>query len=365
MDNQPIRGSRLEAARDKPKKHQQWLWPDYLQLNKLVHFAGASSQGKSPVTLDLIARVTAGSDWPDGTTNECGPMSAILLASEDDWSDTIIPRLELAGANTELVFEFVSTITRGDEVHDVSTTLDKDIEELRNKIKERDDVGLVVIDPITNYLGSKKMNQEDDMRSILMPLSSLAQELNVCIVTVGHLNKKGNEAPLLQRLMGAAAFGGVARQVFMFGDDPEENNKFAHVMGFGRGTTTHPLKYKTESVPVEWDGKTSEVVRIKWCGVSNVLDMDDVINPPKQREKTTTEEAADFIKAFLRDGAKPTKSIVDALTDAGIELNNWQKAARKVAKSRQIKGKQHAGFEWYLATPEQEPFDYTKKEVIQ
>lgn len=354
------RGSRLEGAGSKTKKHKLWLWPGYLEHNKLVHFAGASSAGKSPVTLDLVARVTAGLDWPDGSKNTVGPRSVILLAGEDDWSDTIIPRLELAGANMDLVFEFISTISRGEEVVDVTTALDRDADEIAAHIKSRDDVGLVVIDPITNYLGSKSMNKEDEMRGgILMPLSKMASSFNVCVVTVGHLNKRDKETALLQRLMGAAAFGGVARQVFMFGDDPEEDSKFAHIMGLGRATASPPLKYKTEAVQVEWDGKESEVVRVKWCGPAENIDMDEVVNARKQSDKTKDKEAGAFLKAFLRDGAKSTQEIEAAFKEAGIECSNLGRTARskKVgAATRKIKGKRGTS-EWFLPTTEQPMFD--------
>lgn len=353
------RGSRLESAGTKTKRHKVWLWPGYLEHNKLVHFAGASSAGKSPVTLDLTARVTTGADWPDGTPNTVGPRSVILLCGEDDWSDTIIPRLELAGADMEMVFDFVSTMSRGEEVVDVTTALDRDTEEIAAHIKSRDDVGLVVIDPITNYLGSKSMNKEDEMRGgILMPLSKMASSFNVCVVTVGHLNKRDKDTALLQRLMGAAAFGGVARQVFMFGDDPEEDDKFSHIMGLGRATTAPPLKYKTEAVQVEWDGKASEVVRVKWCGPAEGVDIDEVINARKQRDKTQAKEASAFIKAFLRDGAKPSTTIEAALKDAGIECTNFARAAKKVAKSRKMKGQGKASqWEWFIPSYDHLEFD--------
>ena len=88
------------------------------------------------------------------------------------------------------------------------------MELLRSLVKEHN-AAAVIIDPITNYLGSKEMNKEEQVRSLLMPLAEqIAQPLNVCVITVGHLNKRGAEASILQRFMGAAAFGGVARQSF-------------------------------------------------------------------------------------------------------------------------------------------------------
>lgn len=355
------RGSRLESGANKSKKHKVWLWPGYIQQNQLHHFAGASSEGKSPVTRDLIGRITSGENWPDGSTNIHGPQSVILLASEDDWSDTIVPGLELAGANTELVFEFISTLSRGEEVVDVTTALDRDIDEIAAHIKSRDDVGLVVIDPITNYLGNKSMNKEDEMRSILMPLSKMAQSFNVSVVTVGHFNKRDKDTALFQRLMGAAAFGGVARQVLIFGDDPNTEDKFSHVMGLLRHNNYPALKYRTIAKPMEWDGKTSDIVGVDWCGPAENVDLDEVVTRRKQSDKGKDAEAAAFIKAMLRDGAKATKIIEDALKDASIECSNISRAAKHTlceAKSRKIKGKgNHAGHEWYLPTAEQAEFD--------
>jgi hypothetical protein len=51
-------------------------------------------------------------------------------------------------------------------------------------------------------------------------------------------------------------------------------------------------------------------------------------------------------------------AVTDALKDAGIDCENWQEPARRVAESRQIKGQgTNAGWEWFLATPEQATFD--------
>ncbi len=348
------RGMKGVVASSIAKEHTVWLWPGYLEANKLVHFGGASGQGKSPVTRDLIARISKGVDWPDGSTNQVGPKKVVVLASEDDWATCIVPSLELAGADMNNVVKAVSTYTPEDgEAMDVSTKLDEDMELLKDLIEEHK-AGAVVIDPITNYLGRKNMNKEEEMRSILMPLAEhIAQPKQVCVITVGHLNKRGDDASILERFMGAAAFGGVARQAFAFGPHPEDDDKFTHVMGHARATTSLPMKYKTVAVPYEWDGQTSTIVQVKWLGTAEHVDMDQVVSAPKQRDKTKAKEVQVFIKAFLRDGAKPTKAIEDALKEAGIDCENWQKPAKQVAKSRKQKGSKTSSWEWYLPTPEQ------------
>src|SRR5579864_3108134 len=208
--NRPRRSSWLERAADIKMQPQEWLWPGYLSKNQLTHFAGESSEGKSPVTRNLAARVTTGAEWPDGQPNTLGPRSVIIMASEDDWATIIVPELKLSGADMGKIFRFVSTISKDDSTLAVSTKLDADLEELKRQVQSLTDCALVIIDPITNYLGSKSMNKEEDVRSLLMPISEqIAQGLNVAVVTVGHLNKQGRDASTKQRVMGASAFVGV------------------------------------------------------------------------------------------------------------------------------------------------------------
>jgi hypothetical protein len=345
----------VERASDIRKEHREWLWPGYLGRNKVAHFGGASTEGKSPVTLDIAARVSAGLDWPDGTPNTLGPKAVILLAAEDDWSDTIIPRLEVAGANRDNIYKF--KVKQRDV--EITPSLDSDCQRLEKQIADLGNVVLVVIDPITNYLGSKSMNMEDEIRGgILMPLSQVAKNNNCAVITVGHLNKRGSEATVLQRLMGCAAFSGVARDVFIFGQDPEDEDKYAHIMSEIRNKSAPKLKYRTEAVKTEWDGKTSEVIRVKWCGVS-YADVDDVVNAPKQQDKSITGRAVALITGMLRSGAKRKAEIDQALKDNGfnpeqLKFDTIRKRCK--AETRALPGR-GAGWEWFLTTKQEDIFD--------
>ncbi len=337
-----------------------WLWPGYLQANQLTHLAGLSAEGKSPVTRDLAARLSSGREWPDGTPNTFEKRMVLMLASEDDWATVILPHLMQAGANLDNIKRFAMTTVEGDSVAEALTALDQDIGQLEECLKDNaNKVGMIVIDPITNYLGRVNMNKEGEARGLLMPLANLAQRYTVATKTVGHLNK--SEGPLLQRVMGAAAFVGVARQTLFFSGDPEDECQFAHVMGFGRKTTTPGLKYKTVQKPFEFNGKTFDVVAVEWGGKSDV-DMEEQIgNPTKQAEKSASKQVQVLLKTLLRDGEKPSQEVEQSIKESGINITDWQKAAKRVAKSKK-KGK---GWVWYLPVPEQAEFDSLKnnKEV--
>jgi putative DNA primase/helicase len=351
----------LLSLNDVAETSLSWLWINFLPDNQLVHFQGASSEGKSPVTLSLIACVTTGKDWPDGTLNTLGPRSVILMAGEDDLSDTVIPRLRMAGADISKVHIFKVTAKQEDKETALGAAIDRDYRGLVDAVRSLNDLALIVIDPITNYLGKQGMNNEVEIRgNISMPLKALAQERRVCIITVGHLNKRDKDATVLQRSMGAAAFTGVPRKVFVFGNDPEDDNKHAHVMSEVRDKQV-AIQYKTVAVPDPEGIQQSPIIKVEWGKVVEV-DAEEVVNAPKQREKNNNTEAKAFLKAFLKSGARTSKAIEDALKEAGIDCPAWQRVAKRIpAKCSKAKGK-NTGYEWCLPTSEQAEFDI-KKEV--
>src|SRR5215469_3101092 len=114
LDREPSRHEQVLSIPDLPlivirgdqatEKPLRWMWKPYLPLGKLVHFGGNSSQAKSPVTVDLSARVTTGAPWPDGTPNTHGQRSVIMLNIEDDLEDTILPRFRLAGGDKSKLY---------------------------------------------------------------------------------------------------------------------------------------------------------------------------------------------------------------------------------------------------------------------
>jgi hypothetical protein len=344
------RSSRLDCVDDITMQPQEWLWEGRLSKNQLTHCAGESSEGKSPVTLDWVARVTSGADWPDGAKNDIGPRSVIIMASEDDWADTIKPRLKLAGADLRKVFKFVTTINKDDKVIDVSTKLDADLEEVKRQIATLPDVGMVVIDPITNYLGSKSMNKEEDIRSILMPMSEqVAQALKVCVVTVGHINKQGKDASVQQRVMGAAAFKGVCRNLIMFASDPDETSKkYHHIMGEERNKAVPVLKYHTEMVLVDWEGwEGNKVLRVVWDGVSTA-NIEESINPDKEELKAAIELTVPALKLVLQAGRMQAQQCKEAVL-GGVYKDKpdyfWHRARKKAGVVCKQESKQ---WWWFL-----------------
>lgn len=81
----------------------EWLWPKYIPLGHITDFQGDPANFKSGISIHLAACTTTDKPWPDGSYNAIGPSGVVLLSAEDDAGSTIRPRLELAGANLDVV----------------------------------------------------------------------------------------------------------------------------------------------------------------------------------------------------------------------------------------------------------------------
>ncbi len=185
-----------------------WLWPGRIIKGKLNMLVGHPDSGKSFITIDMAARVSTGSEWPDG--GEKAPTgSVIILAAEDGPADTIRPRLDAHGADTSRV-HFVRGVKSHTDPRIVR--LDIDHEALERKIKELN-AGLVVIDPVVSFISDKvKPNDESAVRRLLQPLVDMADRTGAAIVGIMHLNKKP-DLEAIQRVGGAMAFVGMVRSV--------------------------------------------------------------------------------------------------------------------------------------------------------
>jgi hypothetical protein len=96
--------------------------------------------------------------------------------------------------------------------------LEGDLAALESAIQQVPECRLVVIDPITAYLGNIDSHNASEVRGLLRPLVDLAARNRVAVVGITHLTKSFGAA--LYRILGSIAFAAVARVCWYVRRDP-------------------------------------------------------------------------------------------------------------------------------------------------
>ncbi len=168
-------------------KPLRWLWPHRIALGKVTLLLGPTGVGKSLVTLDMAARVSAGKPWPNTSDepNEAG--SVLLLTGQEDLSDTVRPRLEAAGADLDRI-----AVLPTEESEPL--ILPENIQALEDAIQDTPDCRLVIIDPLSAYLPQTSPRKQPPLQAILKPLNDLAARTGVAIVAVLAIPRSTSKA---------------------------------------------------------------------------------------------------------------------------------------------------------------------------
>ena len=266
-----------------------WLWEGRIPGSKITLFAGKGDCGKSTVLIDIIARVTTGRDWADGAKNTMGARKVVMLTSEDDPNDTIVPKLQAAGADISKV-SFVTKvgIVGANEAVRRSFQLKEDITLLAKALREDPEIALVAFDPISGFHGQVEGNADADMRPLYEQLQETCAKTKTAVIGIIHHNKK-TDLDAVQKILGAGSIGHVTRAIWAFSSDPE--NKDEYYMSKAKGNLSKRgiggLKYKIVDAEVTLsDGSNDTKPRIEWLGKH---DMD--ANEVEQKSKDAARES--------------------------------------------------------------------------
>ena len=306
------------AADIKPEKID-WLWDQRLPLGKCVLVAGEGGLGKSMVLAGIAATVSRGKEWPCSEgQSRCG--SVIILSAEDDAADTIVPRLMAADADCSKVHILEAVYKEDDKGHR-AFNLQLDLPELEKKIVELGDVVLVIIDPITSYLGKVDSHKNAELRSVLEPLGKMAARLHVTVIANTHLSKaSGGSAN--SRVIGSVAFVNHARAAFIVTADPEDRSRRLFIPSkTNLGRPREGLAYRiADATVISAGGELIWAPYVKWEDFPVTISADEAIAAMAGgvEGKSFLEEAKQFLIELLADGGTEPKEIKKAAEDAGL-----------------------------------------------
>jgi hypothetical protein len=271
-------------------------------------FCGNPDHGKSLVSIDVIARATTGRDWPAGVKNTAEPMEVLIVAAEDGLEDTIAPRLAAAKANMSKVHylqSVASTFTKRTKQTIRQLRLDEDIKALEETLRQNPAIRLVVIDPVSSYLGAAKMMDEQAVRGVLNPLVAVAERLGICVLTIMHLNKK-IDLDAVNRVGGAMAFVGIPRLAWVFAKKPKDDENesapdnviyMMKLKGNIIKADAHGLTFETDAVKMPIEEGEDFVPYVRWTGTTEKT-MDELATK-KKKEPKEYESKSGQVEAWL------------------------------------------------------------------
>jgi len=342
-----------------------WLYHDRVAIGKLTLVAGDGGLGKSFVTLDWAARISMGTPWPDRPDDPIPAGGVVLINAEDDIADTVRPRLDAAKANSKriLMLKAVKSTSSTGEASERMFDLEYNIAALRQAIVAVEVRGgcpcrLVIIDPVTAYLGKNEGNDNGDIRGLLGPLAMLASEMKVAIVLVSHLTK--GRGPAMNRVLGSVAFVAAVRSAWVFvADKTDKVRRLILPLKNNLGPDTAGMAYRIVPLTgfaqplIEWEPKPIYISADEALGEQS--------GAPADR-RTEVDDAAEWLNEYLATGPKFVNEVEKDAKAAGFSPATLKRAKSSVSvKSVKI------GFEkgWSWKLPSRTEDAHAAEEVIE
>lgn len=294
-------------ANDITERPVDWEWRHRFVRAALNLVEGHPESGKTGILLDLVARLSAGAEQPDGARYP--PRRVLIVGPEDALESVVRPRLRIAGADLSRIRLITGALSAGCDLPD-RIVLPADLPLLGRELENFD---LLYVDSSINDFADRGVRPGDDMaiRALLGGLHELARATGKTVIATRHGRKGGSRDPLE---FGSGTMGVVAKARSVIGvyRDPRDADRrlFARVKC--------NLAPSVPTLACRFDSDTPDSpLRVEWLGEDprSAADIMAEIHQANAGSKKDPSRARRALVEWLRDGQWKAVAQLKALAE--------------------------------------------------
>ena len=212
----------IRCAADIVPEPVVWLWPSRIAIGKQTIIAGEpASENRSCPALSRRRSESRRADLCRAT--RAWHRSAAPSSCRPRMTPQILSGLGLTPLGQTWTASTYAAVRPEDGKGRRAFNLQADLDLLENEIERPGDMQLVVIDPVSSYLGKVDSHKNAELRAVLEPIGEMASRLGVAVISVTHLSKGSGAAN--SRIIGSIGFVAVARAAFVVCRDPDDHER--------------------------------------------------------------------------------------------------------------------------------------------
>ncbi len=298
--------------KDINEKTIDWLWEPYLGRGKVALVQGDPGDGKSSIVFSIAANLTNGElppanrggelVWPDKTA----PCDIVVWTTENNAEDVAKPRLRKNHCDFNHFYDIDCQKT-----HPYITR--EDLEESVAGLN----VHLMIIDPLQEFIPSDaSLYSSKLVRKTLTVLSEFAEDNNIAIICVGHINKNEG-AKSVYRGLGSIDITAAFRSVL---------EVFSTKVPSIRGIRSIKSNYdQFERNPIF--AKLDDSGRIQFISEDEYLEIaEDISEDFSVSHTTKIDHAQQYLQEILSNGPVESNELKKLCADAGISQSTRNRA---------------------------------------
>lgn len=339
---------RLWHALDlKPAKQPRWLAKGRLPSAAVSLLVGDEGIGKSLLWVWIVAAVTTGKPLPEFGIPARDPSHVILVLTEDEWCDTVLPRLEVAQADLSMI-GVICTDSDGSG----SPIFPRDL----YLIREADPrPTLIVVDGWLDTVPSgMSVRDPQQARQALHPWRETASKTGAAVLLLTHTNRVAS--PNARDRYGAIGALRQKARLTLFAQRDDDGTLVVGPEKANGARATAASRFTIAPIPhfKPTEDHDGTVPLLKYAGESEHTAKEHVADAYAIEHRATASTAiTDWLTTFLADGPRPATAIYTAGEVLGYSKDRLKRAKRDIPITTYREGGE--GGAWFWRLPDSAP----------